>query len=210
MDILKNHEYIFSALRKTVSSSRLQFRSWNWKCCELEVGGVMFVPDLKVHDDLPLVHILCVNFHPVHSQRLQTQSSVITTIKRNGHKDPEHPPCIGNVYRFLWSSPFNHMQINNVITKEAEHGKGGTTWGFYLLTFWPMSILVKQKELRWGLAPFTAGSIVSLNSLSTNWQMKGHICFTVWGTEGQPKCDSCIKVSTEDVSHWKPSAAIKQ
>lgn len=29
------------------------------------------VPDLQVDDDLPLVHVLCVNFHPVHSQRLQ-------------------------------------------------------------------------------------------------------------------------------------------
>lgn len=71
-----------------------------------------------------------------------------------------------------------------------QHGKEGSwedvaaTWIFCCLgvvTFWPMSILVKQKELRWGLAPFTAGSIVSLNSLSTNWQIKGHICFTVWG-----------------------------
>lgn len=74
-----------------------------------------------------------------------------------------------------------------------QHGKEGgwehvvVTWIFCCLgvvTFWPMSILVKQKELRWGLAPFTAGSIVSLNSLSTNWQIKGHICFTVWGRTG--------------------------
>lgn len=51
-----------------------------------------------------------------------------------------------------------------------------------------MSILVKQKVLRWGLAPFTAGSMVSLNNLSTNWQINGHICFTVWGGKGEKWC----------------------
>lgn len=41
---------------------------------ELEIGNALgcSLPDLQVHDDLPLVHILGVNFHPVHSQRLQT------------------------------------------------------------------------------------------------------------------------------------------
>lgn len=58
-----------------------------------------------------------------------------------------------------------------------------TTPCSYLITLSPMSILVKQKVLRWGLAPFTAGSMVSLNSFSTNWQINGHICFTVWGRE---------------------------
>lgn len=58
-----------------------------------------------------------------------------------------------------------------------------TTLCSYLVTLSPMSILVKQKVLRWGLAPFTAGSMVSLNSFSTNWQINGHICFTVWGRE---------------------------
>lgn len=58
-----------------------------------------------------------------------------------------------------------------------------TTPCSYLVTLSPMSILVKQKVLRWGLAPFTAGSMVSLNSFSTNWQINGHICFTVWGRE---------------------------
>lgn len=39
----------------------------------LSVGRICSIPDLQVHDDLPLVHILCVNFHPVHSQGLQKQ-----------------------------------------------------------------------------------------------------------------------------------------
>lgn len=57
-----------------------------------------------------------------------------------------------------------------------------------------MSILVKQKEARWGLAPFTAGSMVSLNSLSTNWQMNGHICFTVWKPKRlQPSPDLAVR-----------------
>lgn len=29
------------------------------------------LPDLQVHDNLPLVHIFSVNFHSIHSQRLQ-------------------------------------------------------------------------------------------------------------------------------------------
>lgn len=39
------------------------------------------------------------------------------------------------------------------------------------LTLAPMSILLKQKVLRWELDSFTAGSIVSWKSFSTNWQM---------------------------------------
>lgn len=83
--------------------------------------------------------------------------------------------------------------MHSNLLPRRQHGKEGScenvvaTWIFCCLgvvTFWPISILVKQKELRWGLAPFTAGSIVSLNSLSTNWQIKGHICFTVWGRTG--------------------------
>lgn len=49
------------------------------------MGGVYRVPDLQVHDDLPLVHVLCVNFHPVDSQRLHThthtQSRVIPEVR---------------------------------------------------------------------------------------------------------------------------------
>lgn len=48
------------------------------------------------------------------------------------------------------------------------------------LTCWPTSTLVKLKVLRWVFAPRTAGSMVSRNNFSINWQMKGHMCFTVW------------------------------
>lgn len=47
----------------------------------------------------------------------------------------------------------------------------------------PTSTLVKLKVLRWGCAPRTAGSMVSRNSFSINWQIKGHMCFTVWKGE---------------------------
>lgn len=47
------------------------------------------------------------------------------------------------------------------------------------LTWWPISIFVKLKVLRWLFAPLTAGSMVSRKSFSINWQIKGHICFTV-------------------------------
>lgn len=39
------------------------------------------------------------------------------------------------------------------------------------LTFSPMSILLKQKVLRWELLSFIAGSTVSRSAFSTNWQM---------------------------------------
>lgn len=48
--------------------------------CVFELGDygmcscwkVLLLPDLQVHDHLPLVHVLCVNLHPVHSERLRT------------------------------------------------------------------------------------------------------------------------------------------
>ena len=48
----------------------------------------------------------------------------------------------------------------------------------------PRSTLVKLKVLRWVCAPRTAGSMVSRNNFSINWQIKGHMCFTVWKREG--------------------------
>lgn len=51
------------------------------------------LPDLQVHDNLPLVHIFCVNFHSIHSQRLQK--------KNRGHDTTEIRPAVKalfNVY----------------------------------------------------------------------------------------------------------------
>ena len=64
----------------------------------------------------------------------------------------------------------------------------------------PMSTLVKLKVLRWVCAPRTAGSMVSRNNFSINWQIKGHMCFTVWKREeAQVKHGSAGKESACNV-----------
>ena len=40
-------------------------------CAYVYMSVCVCVPDLQVHDDLPLVHVLCVHLHPVHPDSLQ-------------------------------------------------------------------------------------------------------------------------------------------
>lgn len=75
------------------------------------------------------------------------------------HQLSHLPPALYSVCVFVFSAP---------LAATTHHLSRGSRAA---LTFCPMSILLKQKVLRWELLSFIAGSTVSRSTFSTNWQM---------------------------------------